>query len=159
MADAIAALGLAANIVQFIGYGSKITRLLWSSYRAVYDGIEELPTPELATKDLQRILECLQRWTASGNETAEMDSNLQDLVDRCHQTARHMLELLSKIKMPTKPSVPNRREFIADSVVRAWLAVWKEGDIRKLQKQLDEFRQQLTIHLLVILRYEPWDVC
>jgi hypothetical protein len=152
MSDPISLLGAAAAIVQFIGLGSKIVRVLWGIGRR--GAAEEvLPTPVAAIDDLQKILHELTHSGLVQPEGGDDENGLDDIVKHCEEATRRMIQLLAKVKMPAKADVDGRREFVAAAIRHAWLLVWKDGDIRKLQSNLEQLRQQLSVHLLVILRY------
>jgi len=152
MSDPISLLGAAAAIVQFIGLGSKIVRVLWGvGKRGAAE--EVLPTPAAAIDDLQKILRELSCSRPFSSEDGSDGDSLDDIVKPCEEATRQIIQLLAKVKMPARADMGGRREFVAAAIRHAWLLVWKDSDIRRLQSNLEQFRQQLAVHLLVILRY------
>jgi hypothetical protein len=109
MAEAIAAFGLAANVIQFLDFGSRFTINLWSFYQASRDSKETLPDVESITQDLQHISAGLAvRDELGGPQLAKSsDQGLSQLAADCHAVATDLLSLLatlnkSKNKQPGK---------------------------------------------------------
>jgi hypothetical protein len=140
MAEAIAALALAGNVLQFIDFGSRFISHAWKVYKTGVDGADAVPNLQLLTTDLQNVLTSLQR-------RQEGDSpGMGRLCEECSRVARRLLESLNLLNLPDKM----RKR---DAVKAAFKATWNRDEIKAFQQELDGFRQQLTLHLLLSLRY------
>jgi hypothetical protein len=150
MAEAIAAFSLAANVIQFLDFGSRFTVKLWSFYQASRDSKETLPDVEAITQDLQHISAGLavRDELREPQLTKPSDQGLARLAADCHAVATELLSLLATLnKSKNKP--PGKFE----AVKNAFRRIWKEPDIEALQARLDGFRSQLSLHLLACVRY------
>lgn len=145
MAEAIAAFGLAANIVQFIDFGCNFVSTVWSIYRKGRDGVGELFDLEKTTKDLQLVLANLQLPPGNPDERTESERSLQELAEQCQNLATEMLSALRQISNLDKP----RKR---DALKTAFRMIWKEDEIKSQQLRLERFKHHLTLHLLTSLR-------
>lgn len=145
MAEAIVIIGLAANIVQFLDFGSKFISGVWKTYRSGGDAVGEIPDLAKITGDLQIILKAFQGPDRDGEETIEGEHDLRQLAGECQTLATDLLKSLKKISPPDK--VRKR-----DALRAAFRMVWKEEEISRLHVRLEGFRHQLTLRLLALLR-------
>ncbi|KAI9707887.1 MAG: hypothetical protein M1820_004493 [Bogoriella megaspora] len=139
----IAALSLAANIVQFVGFGASFISKVWSIYRNSRDSLEEL-------SDLETMAEYLKLNLADMNATGvegQTDSqrSFHQLAKQCIALANEMTDGLRKIGISSK----NRKRDALKAAVRL---VWKEDEIHSQQQRLESIKQQLSLHILVLLR-------
>lgn len=141
MAEAVAAFGVAANVIQFIDFGCKLMTRLWQFYKSSRDNYESLP-------DVQRLtalLDMLKTVNIPKNEENELDDGLQQLVLECHNVATDLLKLLNTLQND------NRRK--REAMKAAFKLMWREDELLSLQKRLDQCKAQMIIHLLASLRY------
>lgn len=142
MVEAVAAFSVAASIIQFIDFGSKLMSRIWQFYKSSRKSEEALPDVQRITADL---LDVLKRVDIPDNENNEADNGLQQLVVECHNVATDLLKLLNSLHADNQ----SKRKAIQS----AFKLMWREEDILSLQKRLDQCRAQLVIHLLASLRY------
>ena len=140
MAETLLAVGLAANVLQFLDVGTRFANNLWSMATTGKD--TEYVDVRKVSEDLQAVLKRLESSTDARNEA---EQSLALLVRDCKGVAKDLLEMLQTVKLPSKA----RRR---DAIKPALMAVWKRGKIESLQASLDGFRQQLILHLLTIIR-------
>ena len=146
MAEALAALGVAANIVQFIDFGCKI--LSEGSRLHKYKGVSPSKNAELESiaLDLQKLHKELQY---PENETYQAptpnDIQLHRLAEQCRGVCLELLAALEKMKIADPPG--KWRSFRV-----ALKTVWGESEIKSLQMRLDEARQELVVRLLMSFR-------
>jgi hypothetical protein len=145
MAEAIAAFSLAANIVQFIDFGSNFASSVWKIYWSGRDGVSEVPDLRKITDDLQEVLKNLQLLAGNNEEILESECGIRQLAEQCQNVATELLISLSKVSLPDK--VRKR-----DVLKAAFKIIWKEEEIKSLQVRLEGFGHQLTLHLLASLR-------
>ncbi|KAK4450287.1 hypothetical protein QBC34DRAFT_403202 [Podospora aff. communis PSN243] len=139
MAEAVAALGVAANILQFLDYGSRFITQAWRIHKAGSDGIDGIPSLQAMTKDLQDVLSDLQKQKAGDNP------GLARLSEDCSDVARRLLASIDCICIPQG----GRKR---DAIKTTFKVAWQRDRIKELQRDLDGFRQQLSLHLLASLR-------
>lgn len=139
MAEAVAALGVAANVLQFLDYGSRFVSQAWRIHKTGSDGLDGIPNLQLMTKQLQEVLGDLQKHQATDNP------ELLQLSEECSRVARRLIESIDCIGIPQG----GRKR---DALKTAFKMAWKREEIQQLQRELDGFRQQLSLHLLASLR-------
>ena len=135
--EAIAAFGLAANIVPFIDAASKLVSLLWNLYSSGKEGLEEYTALLKITQDLHNVLENLR--------TTEGGDGMQQFVEECQKLGS---ELKSTLRMLNLSDNIRKR----DALKAAVKLLWKEDEIKVIQTKLDGFRSRLTLHLITSLR-------
>ena len=139
MAESIVALSLAANVVQFIDFGSRLATQFWSFYKSSSKALFH-PDLDQINIDLQRVLTELQVPLCQTN------SGVEQLVGDCHKISME-LDLVLRSLSEAKASSTR------DALKAAFKAVWKEDEIKAFQERLDRFRAQLNLHLLTIIRW------
>jgi hypothetical protein len=148
MAEAIAAFGLAATVMQFIEFGSKLTSSFWQLYKSSRDGEEDVsfaPHLQTMTSDLQNILDGLV-GSESGDRSHD-DCGLCKLAEHCQVQALKLQSLLNSLNIAGIGKFGKR-----ESLKAAFKGVWKEDEIKSFEARLGQFRQQLILHLLASLR-------
>lgn len=145
MAEAIVIFGLAANIVQFLDFGSKFVTNVLKLYWSGRTGNGEIPELAKITVDLETILKGFQAPDGDSKERIEGENDLRQLAGECQTVVVDLLCSLNKITSPDK----TRKR---DALRAAFRMTWKEEEIERLQERLIGFRQQLTLHLLALLR-------
>jgi len=78
-------------------------------------------------------------------DLSQDDKKLQILCNSCHGISVQLLEALEKLKVEGGSSKWK-------SFRQALRTIWTREHIENLEKQLDRFRQQLVISILVSLR-------
>lgn len=144
MGESLIAFSLAANVVQFIDFGSRVATNFRTFYKPASSQADEAPDVEAINTDLQGILKELQEPLLGSKSN---NNGLVFLVQQCQKAAAE----LDKILMPmAKARTQNlgKREALKAS----FKAIWKEEDIKSLSQRLDTLRNQLTLHLLTSLR-------
>lgn len=145
MAEAVAVLSAAANVLQFIDFVSGVVSGFRSFYRSGRQGTKGIPDLITINSDLRQVLKTLQAPT---DDTNPGDASLIRLVQECQDVARKLEVVLGSLLRAEAGTVGKREALKA-----AFMLVWKEDEIRQLQGQLDHFRHQLVVHLLASLRY------
>jgi hypothetical protein len=148
MAEAIAAFGLASNILQVIDFGSKFVSIAWKIYRssnAALDNAQDFVDIQRITKDLQIVLPILQDPEYHNDVAANDQNGIAELASDCSKVTQKLLDSLYGLL-----SEGRNRKWT--SMKTAFKTLWMESEIVGLQNRLSEFRQQLTFHILVSLR-------
>jgi len=86
MAEAIAAFGLASNILQVIDFGTKFVSIAWRIYRssnAALDSAQDIVNIQRMTKDLQTVLPTLQDPDCHSDVAADSQGNISQLASDC----------------------------------------------------------------------------
>lgn len=148
--DALAAIGLAGNIVQFVDFSIK----LFSQSREIYVSGAETTA---ANNDLEKITQSLKEFSDRFSNSSEPgnlstagisweEQELYSVSQECRSTADFLLSTLQKLK--------RRGGNVKWSSFRQALGVmWKKSKIDQTVSRLNAFRDQLSLCLLQILRY------
>jgi seryl-tRNA synthetase len=143
--DPLSALGLAANIVQFVDFGSKLLSGAYELRNSPNGQLEEHAELETITKSLLTTSDNFKA-SVSKRGAACLSSNekgLQTLCEECKNLAEQLLSALSKLK-------GNKTKL--KSIEQSLKIIWGRERIEVMQKRLDGFRQQLIVTILVALR-------
>jgi hypothetical protein len=144
MAEAIAAFGLAANIIQFIDSGRNLISTIWNIYRKGRDGLGEDFDSERTTKDLELVLASLRPDTTTEDNKSETEISFEKLAEECQTLAN---ELLQKLLQITAVEQGHKR----DALKTAFRLIWKEDEIKSHQQRLEGYKHQLNLHFLASL--------
>jgi hypothetical protein len=147
----MAALGLAANIIQLISFSADLISKGHEIYKSA-DGtlVEHL--------ELLAITEHFQELTAELSDgrrklrprfkrrpDAKAEKQLEDLCEGCKEATRPLIDVLERLKADGKHKRWN-------SFRQALNSVWSQEDIQALSRRLETFRRQIDTTLLVIIR-------
>jgi Arc/MetJ family transcription regulator len=145
MTEAIAAFGVAANIVQFLEVASRLASKAREYSDSAWNGGGEVQDLQKVTEDLQTVSKRLEILPVDTSDDEEANQELPELARRCQVTTSSLLNVLQTVQI-TDP--PRKR----DAVKMAFRRLYKEEEIRTLQTRLDGFRQELSLQVLVSLR-------
>ncbi|OCL02492.1 hypothetical protein AOQ84DRAFT_422676 [Glonium stellatum] len=133
--DAFTALRLAGNIIQFIDFGSKLIVDTYKTYKSTAGTSEELEHVEQVTASLNGL---------SYRLTLEISSN-SSLNSATHEWK--LVELAKKCKK--KCGFHSKWE----SLQQAYRSLMKERRIWELRNRLSDYRNELSIQLVSMLKY------
>jgi len=144
MLDPLTAASLAAAILQFVDFGSKIIVSGYETYRSVNGATEENVDLEYLTQALYKFQD---QFSTTPKQPSHGDQELQRLAQKCTYVAGDLLVLLDSLKVKEK------------GLVRTWEAlrqscrlVWKKEEIAKKEKLLDSIAGQVNSRLLYMIR-------
>jgi hypothetical protein len=138
----VAALSLAANILQVLEYGKKFVTTAWAIYRSDSEGVELLADLKCTSHGLKPILNQLQECPRQGQEG---EDSISSLAKQCACILKEMLESIPN----SQTSGTGRKRKAA---VAAFRLVWKENKVHMLSRRLDKYRDDLNLNLVVSLR-------
>jgi uncharacterized protein Yka (UPF0111/DUF47 family) len=152
MAEALLAFGVAANVVQFIDFTTKV---LSTTYRIGQEGNKNLGENRMiqmvnddllkSVKNLNKSLKLQESHTLTENE-----GELMQLAERCKDIASELFSALDSLKSHREHYGRKREKWQNFRI--ALKTVWKEEHIRRLEGRVDAFRGQLTMRILISLR-------
>jgi predicted transcriptional regulator len=139
--EGLAALGVAANIFQFIEYGLKIVR---EAKRLKETQGTPNATLEQSTYQLKAIVQTIERQTPAKAPTEEQKV-LASLSYECLTLSNELLELLETLKAQNPSSFRNRVRTILKNRYRA-------EEKQDLEARLEQCKDQLHLQLSSIAR-------
>lgn len=148
MAEAIAALSLASNILQVIDFGSKFASTAWKIYqvaRQSVDGVDEVASLRAINVSLSDVLREIHSQCGGANLANDINQGIINLAKECAKLVEELQQSLKKLGIG---DVLRKR----DVVYAAFKLTWKREEIQSLQARLNDLRSQLTLGLLVSMR-------
>lgn len=146
--EALSAISLASNIVQFLEFGLRVLSKGKKIYRSVDGALEENLDLEIVTSDLLVMQTKLKSTLLSSNHTQLVLDDVKafnTLSESCAGLAEKLLERLNMVKV-------QRRFRRWKSLRQALKIVWSKQDIENMKNILQSFRSEMQTHLLISLR-------
>jgi hypothetical protein len=146
--EPLSALSIATAVIQFLDFTGKIVSGTWQIYRG------QPPKKTEANSDVASITESLHGVTkslqASKNKSrlqpwSSQDAAISKLAESCTEVGEQLLTLLNRLRAQS-----NHRVW--PSFRTALRTVWSEKDIERLCQTLENYRQQISMHILIALR-------
>lgn len=146
--EAIAAFGLACNVIQVVDFGLKTA----SKCRQIYkEGatieVQDLENTSKNLAEVSRDLDAAIRRAQAAKPLKKEDHELQDLSVKCSKIAGDLQVELQKLSSESKQS---KRA----SLIKTFKTISRKGTIDDLYKRLSEYERVLNTRLLARLRYE-----
>jgi hypothetical protein len=96
MADAAAAFGLAAGILQFLDFGTRFAKKALRIYQAGKRGTDELLQLQSTIEDLQCVANSLGPTKNAGQVSLDDEASIWKLAEDCQQVATEVLSSLKR---------------------------------------------------------------
>jgi hypothetical protein len=139
MAESLALLGLAANIIAFVDFAFKVvaeTRNLRDAHQSSTSEIREL---DLIVQHVQDHNANRLRENIDGIKLSRDEKNVLAMVQECERLAAELKEIIGTLK------VREGRLRTMESGRVAIRSVWKRKDLQSLQKRLESLDQRIRI--------------
>ncbi|KAF1985983.1 hypothetical protein K402DRAFT_454666 [Aulographum hederae CBS 113979] len=146
--DPLSALGLAANVVQFVEFGAKIVSRSHTLYKS--GQLVDWRDLQATANELALLFKTLKRSTTTISSVPQFkpeEQALYRLAEECADVAHELNEVTEGLKVDTEKS---RRVW--RSIRHALQSVYKDEKLEQLNKRLNGFRDQLNTHILVSLK-------
>ncbi|EMT65750.1 Vegetative incompatibility protein HET-E-1 [Fusarium odoratissimum] len=138
----LAALGVAASVLQVVDYGTRFLTTLYQVRRSKHDFLNNLQTLHSSSDNLRDAQHELQIICHSGSNTG---AAISSLAKKSEAIAKEMLDSLKRIE-------ENSHGRKRDAVIKTWLIILKEDKLKSLESRLTEVKADLTFYLSVNLR-------
>lgn len=135
--EALAAVGLASNVMQFVQFGCSLMSLTSTINKKAFTGHDDFET---IAKNLQGHLQSLKCDT-------EYDESIHRLSNMAHSVASDLLTAIDKLRNIGRKN-GNVTHSRWTSFRRALETIWKADKITSLQSRLESLRDQLHFHLV-----------
>lgn len=147
--DPLTALSVAATVVQFVDFSSKlISTGLELHHKSKLDIHVEA---SLAANDILDYSSQLRRTLPLPDESAALTDDerlLESICEGCEELGRDLLQRLDKLKVPQN----NRGRNIWPTLTVAIRSMWTAEDLRSLEERLREYRRQMDSRFIQSLR-------
>ncbi|KAL8366428.1 hypothetical protein RB595_004960 [Gaeumannomyces hyphopodioides] len=145
MAESLAALGLAANVFQFIELGCKLGKTIYD----VYQSADGLPTQTAEMANMAVELKTMASMVKQDNRSSgPHDGVLQDVLQRAIDAADDLSSEINNLKFVSGlSSISERlaRFIVAMRIIRG------RRKIQGLNERIVELRQQIVLHLQTLI--------
>ncbi|KAG5799547.1 hypothetical protein H9Q69_001385 [Fusarium xylarioides] len=138
----LAALGVAASVLQVVDYGTRFLTTLYQVRQSKHDFLNNLQNLQNSSSNLRDAQHELQTICHSGSNT---DAAILSLAKKGEAIAKEMLVSLKRIE-------ENSHGRKRDAVIKTWLIILKEDKLKGLEGRLTEVKADLTFYLSVNLR-------
>lgn len=138
MLDPLGALGLASAIVQFVDFSSSILKTGYETYHNFEGATQDNLDLEQLTGTLYKFQSKLTASNHAGGQQTDDEVSLQELVTRCRDLARQLLQLLGDLKTKGHGLI---RTW--DSFRQACRSVGSKKKIARLEALLDNVGLQI----------------
>jgi Mg2+ and Co2+ transporter CorA len=139
MAETLALVGLASNVLQFIDTGGKAVSYLRELYKG--GSLKENDGIEARIRLLQDSLTKLKE-----NSSVKSDVNLAAMIDRCFKLSKDLMGILEDLK-PKK----QRNKFM-EATSKSLKTILKREKIKDLERRLESMQASICSYLDVLLR-------
>jgi uncharacterized membrane protein YqiK len=146
--EPLSALSIATAVIQFLDFTGKVVSGTWQIYRG-QPPEETEPNSDVAsiTTSLQEVTRSLKasKDKASLQPWSSQDTAISKLAESCTEVGEQLLALLNRLRAQSE-----RRVW--QSFRTALRTIWSDKDIEKLSQKLENYRQQISMHILIALR-------
>jgi hypothetical protein len=146
--EALAAISLAGNIVQFVTFTCQLFSTAASIHHADAGSTQTFQDVEYVTHELQRCSDKLASICTPQNQQAALQQHhsMLELGQKCNRAAGELLSAINKVKAKK----PNSKWSSFRSAIAT---TWGEARIHDMAKTLDAYRHQLILELALLQRY------
>lgn len=146
MLDPLTALSLAAAVIQFVDWGSRLLSQSQEIYHSARGATKENVTTAQITSDIKALSKQLKgkETEALRSPTAD-DIALRELADSCQREAEELLMVLDRLEV-------GKEATKWESFRRAIKNARKRGKITEIESRLNKIQQQVNSRLLAMMR-------
>jgi hypothetical protein len=149
--DPLSALRDAASVVQFIDFASTLVSSTYKIYKSTTGDTKEKLDLKVVTSSLKSLSNdlrlSLDQDTSEGKELSKVDTEITTLCVSCSDVADELILALEKLNV-------QKKHDIWQSVRAALQSVWGRKEVDTLEKRLELFRSQISLHINASLRYD-----
>jgi len=157
--EALTAISLAGNVVQFVGFLSELLSEGKEIYSSVEGSSQRMLELERTYQSLSHFTNILQQSTSKedhgGSSSYTQDATavsshtkaLNALSEDCHRVCLDLLRTVRKLQVKG-----GSRQFFSSFKI-ALKVVWKKNEILDLEERLERMQRTLSLHFYPILRY------
>lgn len=146
MAEGLAAIGLAGNIIQFISFTfvliSKTKELHQSTSGALNENV-----------DIKMISEDIKAFSGKIVLSAGSSTRLSEIAHRCDAIAQELLDAIAKLQGKQHVLGSGTTSTKWQNFRKALKSVWSKANIEELKARLKLLRGQVMMHLISDTRY------
>lgn len=152
MAEAVAALSLAANILQMVEHAGVFFQTAWKIYSSQADThlAKDFDQLRYLTREVEKILCSLEQNDPDSSSALGLRDRDRDLLTLATESRKVTAEILHSLKKTGNSTSQRISKYKA--LQTALKSTWNPGRITKLQTKLDGVKSQLTLHMVHSMR-------
>lgn len=143
--EALAAVGLASNVAQFLEYGISVVHLTSQIMRSTKGTSQQMAELELVATDITQTLQTINK-AETQYAGGRRDEVLHKLVARCLELSTQIIDIVNGLKMQK-----NVRPRVFEGAHKTGLSMYKKKELEHLSGQLSALRTQVTSHLTLLI--------
>lgn len=147
---AAAALGVAANNVQFLDFSQRLSNTIFEIWNSAKGITKSSANTEIVVQTFLESLDCvsddLLKYRGFLSHQNYQDDHIQAVVDGCRELADDLSTRIDKLRVTGQPSKWK-------SLVAAIKSLWTEHELVALEGELSKLRHELETRVLFSLRY------
>jgi len=147
--DALAAVALAGNVAQFIEYAITLvlkTPEILNSSDHMFKEVSEI---KCIIEDVEQSLHSISLSAPRGQKETRSDKTLDDLTRRCLAISNEIMTIVDNLKLKIHGHGP---ASIIQGTAIAVKSLSKMSKLEQLTKRLYELRDQVSAHLIILIR-------
>jgi len=147
--DPISALSLAAAVVQFVDFSSKLVSKGYHLYHSVGGALPQNLELEAVASELSQLATRLRYHDRSGDLTklSKEEKSLDAMSEQCTNIADELLSRLEKLKVEK-----GAKHRAWKSFRQALKSVWNKDELDELSERLLGYRDQLQFQILLSMK-------
>lgn len=142
MAEALAALGLAANIIQFVDFGVRLFSSSRELYKSAEGALKENVELGEITSNIRLVAQSITNSTIGVDEPA-----LREVAGTCLRLADELLATLHGLK------VDGQKHRQAETLRKSLKGIRSRHKVKDIYDRLCKVREQICFHLSCLLKY------
>ncbi|KAI4643120.1 hypothetical protein J4E93_007189 [Alternaria ventricosa] len=146
MAEALVAISLAGNIIQFISFSFVLVSKTKELYESASDALDKKVDLKIISQDIRALSSGITSRAGAG-----APARLSEIASRCNIIAKELLDAIAKLDEENVPAFgesPRKSPQIWRSFRKALRYVWKKEYVEELKARLESLRDQVTMHLV-----------
>ena len=148
--DPLSSIGVASSLVQLVDFAAKVVSGTYKIHRAISEEKGDSRDIRFITDNLQKLnndlADSIARSESLSPAADPRDKDIVKLCEECEDVAKELLSVL--VKLDAKAG-----QGVWSSARQALLTLLNQNQLDRLQGRLDTFRQQISMHILVSLRW------
>jgi hypothetical protein len=153
--DPLSALSVAASVVQFVDFSSRLLHETYKVYKSPSGQTSQSIELSRVAKDLAYLSSQVQMKSdhigQTNTKTGSSEETLLRLCRECIEISAELENALAQLRARGTTKL----NYAKASFIVAMREIWTEGKVKGLGECLNQIRQQMTIAALVCLWYVP----
>jgi len=145
MAEALVAIGLAANIIQFVCFGFTLVSKTKELHESASGALNENVELSVVSQDINTFRSVIRSSTSSSIQ-------LSDIAQRSEAIAGDLLGAITKLQHKQHTLGSGKAPTKWRSFRKALECIWDKPHIEELRVKLDRLRDQVMLHLILNTR-------